>query len=101
MKDVTLAEAQAAAAKIIEAGVLTSGGLGLNEIRRSPHQGRYRYRAGLTAMDTKEIFSAVGNFGFPMVLSWYLLLRMEQRLDKLTSCLNELSRAIISKHREL
>ena len=36
-------------------------------------------------MDTKEIFSAVGNFGFPMVLSWYLLLRMEQRLDKLTS----------------
>ncbi|WP_281070929.1 YvrJ family protein [Phascolarctobacterium faecium] len=29
-------------------------------------------------MDTKEIFSAVGNFGFPMVLSWYLLLRMEQ-----------------------
>ena len=52
-------------------------------------------------MVTKEIFSAVGNFGFPMVLSWYLLLRMEQRLDKLTSCLNELSRAIISKHREL
>ena len=52
-------------------------------------------------MDTKESFSAVGNFGFPMVLSWYLLLRMEQRLDKLTSCLNELSRAIISKHREL
>jgi len=30
-EDVTLAEAQAAAAKIIEAGVLTSGGLGLNE----------------------------------------------------------------------
>ena len=52
-------------------------------------------------MDTKEIFSAVGNFGLPMVLSWYLLLRMEQRLDKLTSCLSELSRAIISKHKEL
>lgn len=48
-------------------------------------------------MDTKEIFSAVGNFGFPMVLSWYLLLRMEQRLDKLTSCLNELSRALLQK----
>ena len=30
-EDVTLAEAQAAAAKIIEAGVLTSGGLGLSE----------------------------------------------------------------------
>lgn len=48
-------------------------------------------------MDTKELFSAASNFGFPMVLSWYLLLRMEQRLDRLTHCLNELSRAIISK----
>ena len=51
-------------------------------------------------MDTKEIFSAGGNFGFPMLLSWYLLLRMEQRLDRLTTCLNELSKAIISKHKE-
>lgn len=49
-------------------------------------------------MDTKEIFSAVGNFGFPMVLSWYLLLRMEQRLDKLTDCLNELSKGPAAKH---
>ena len=30
-EDVTLAEAQAAAARIIETGVLTSGGLGLSE----------------------------------------------------------------------
>ena len=30
-EDVSLADAQAAAAKIIEADVLTSGGLGLNE----------------------------------------------------------------------
>ena len=48
-------------------------------------------------MNTKEIFSAVGNFGFPMVLSWYLLLRMEQRLDKLTGCLNELSKALLQQ----
>ena len=49
-------------------------------------------------VDTKEIFSAVGNFGFPMVLSWYLLLRMEQRLDKLTGCLNELSKALLKNN---
>lgn len=50
-------------------------------------------------MDTKELCSAIGNFGFPMVLSWYLLLRMEQRLDKLTNCLNELSKAILQNNR--
>ena len=49
-------------------------------------------------MDTKELCSAVGNFGFPMVLSWYLLLRMEQRLDRLTECLNELSKALLKNN---
>ena len=52
-------------------------------------------------MDTKEIFNAASNFGFPMVLSWYLLLRMEQRLDRLTHCLNELSKAIINKEKAI
>ena len=52
-------------------------------------------------METQELFTAIGNFGFPIVLSWYLLLRMEQRLDKLTSCLNELSRALLQKNKEV
>ena len=51
-------------------------------------------------MDTKELCSAIGNFGFPMVLSWYLLLRMEQRLDKLGDCLHELSSAIVKEQRK-
>ena len=51
-------------------------------------------------MEAQELFTAIGNFGFPIVLSWYLLLRMEQRLDRLTTCLNELSKAIISNHKE-
>jgi hypothetical protein len=50
-------------------------------------------------MDTQEIFKAVGNFGFPIVLSWCLLLRMEQRLDKLGDCLHELSSAIVKEHK--
>ena len=33
-------------------------------------------------MEAQELFTAIGNFGFPIVLSWYLLLRMEQRLDQ-------------------
>mgnify|MGYP000011067484 CR=1 FL=1 len=50
-------------------------------------------------MEAQELFTAIGNFGFPIVLSWYLLLRMEQRLDKLTNCLNELSKAILQNNR--
>ena len=38
-------------------------------------------------MEAQELFTAIGNFGFPIVLSWYLLLRMEQRLDKLSSAI--------------
>ena len=49
-------------------------------------------------MEAQELFTAIGNFGFPIVLSWYLLLRMEQRLDRLTECLNELSKALLQNN---
>lgn len=38
-------------------------------------------------MEAQELFTAIGNFGFPIVLSWYLLLRMEQRLHELSSAI--------------
>ncbi len=40
------------------------------------------------------LLSQVANYGFPMVLSWYLLVRMEGRLDKLTDSINGLARSI-------
>ena len=33
-------------------------------------------------MDAELIFSQLANFGFPVMLSWYLLIRMESKLDK-------------------
>jgi hypothetical protein len=38
-------------------------------------------------VEAQELFTAIGNFGFPIVLSWYLLLRMEQRLHELSSAI--------------
>ena len=71
-EDVTLAEAQAAAARIIEAGVLTSGGLGLNEfvearIKELPlpcwhndygYQRNFQRRRQLRVPDGAELVSA-------------------------------------------
>ncbi len=42
-------------------------------------------------MDTTEIFSFIKDFGFPVVLSWFLLVRMEDRLAGLTEVIGELS----------
>ena len=42
-------------------------------------------------MDTTEVFSFIKDFGFPMVLSWLLLVRMEDRLAGLTEVIGELS----------
>ena len=42
-------------------------------------------------MDTTEVFSFIKDFGFPMVLSWFLLVRMEDRLAGLTEVIGELS----------
>ena len=36
-----------------------------------------------------EIFTALGNFGFPIVVSIYLLVRFEKNLDDLTKVISE------------
>lgn len=36
-----------------------------------------------------EIFTAVGNFGFPIVVSVYLLIRFENKIDKLTESIDK------------
>lgn len=45
-------------------------------------------------MDVEALLQQVANYGFPMVLSWYLLVRMEGRLDRLTDSINDLARSI-------
>lgn len=41
-----------------------------------------------------EIFKLVGNFGFPIVVSAYLLVRIEGKLGELTQSITELAKAI-------
>lgn len=36
----------------------------------------------------------VGNFGFPMVVAIYLLVRVEKKLDDLTLAINELGKVV-------
>jgi hypothetical protein len=42
----------------------------------------------------EELFAQIANFGFPIVISIYLLVRIEGKLDQLTESINELSRVI-------
>lgn len=44
----------------------------------------------------EEIYTHVANLGFPIVISIYLLVRIEGKLNQLTESINELSKAIIS-----
>ena len=41
-------------------------------------------------MDATFIAAQIANYGFPMVLSWYLLVRMESKLEALTAGINAL-----------
>ncbi|NGY85299.1 YvrJ family protein [Bacillus megaterium] len=46
-------------------------------------------------MTPYELFSAsVGNFGFPLVLSIYLLIRFEKRIETLTSAIYDLMQVV-------
>lgn len=43
-----------------------------------------------------EVMVLVGNFGFPVVLSIYLLVRIEGKLENLAECIRMLSDSIKS-----
>lgn len=47
-------------------------------------------------MDATFVASQVANYGFPMVLSWYLLVRMEGKLENLTEGILALKDSISS-----
>jgi hypothetical protein len=40
------------------------------------------------------IYSSIANLGFPIVISVYLLVRIEGKLDKLSNSITELAHAI-------
>ena len=42
----------------------------------------------------EEILKLVGNFGFPIVVSAYLLVRIEGKLSELTTSITELAKAV-------
>ena len=42
-------------------------------------------------MEVNELFSFIKDFGFPVVLSWFLLVRMENKLAGLNDVIAELS----------
>lgn len=45
-------------------------------------------------MELSQITQWIGDYGFPMALSWYLLVRMESRLDKLSAIIESLNHTI-------
>ncbi len=45
-------------------------------------------------MDIDKLLSAAADYGFPMLVSSYLLLRMEGRIEKLSANIDSLTRVL-------
>lgn len=45
----------------------------------------------------EQMLSYVSSYGFPMVVAIYLLVRIEARLETLTSSINDLSKVIAER----
>lgn len=43
-----------------------------------------------------DLYTSIANLGFPIVISLFLLVRIEGKLNNLTESINELSKAIES-----
>ena len=48
-------------------------------------------------MELNEVLQSASNYGFPMLISCYLLVRMENRMNELTEALNKLCVALERK----
>lgn len=48
-------------------------------------------------MHMEELVVLIGNFGFPVAVSMYLLIRLEGKLETLTESIHSLSEALL-KH---
>lgn len=44
-----------------------------------------------------QLLTYTANFGFPMVISVYLLVRIEGKLEQLTGSINDLAKVIAAK----
>ena len=45
-------------------------------------------------MEVTEMLTAAANYGFPMIVSCYLLVRMENKIDQLSTNIDALTRVI-------
>ncbi len=48
----------------------------------------------------EELLTAIGNFGFPMVTTIYLLIRMEAKMEHLSTSIRSLTQVLSEKHRD-
>ncbi|MBW6408779.1 YvrJ family protein [Clostridium weizhouense] len=48
-------------------------------------------------MDINELISLIGNVGFPVALSAYLLIRLEKQINNLSNSINKLNTIISAK----
>ncbi len=48
-------------------------------------------------MDINELVSLIGNVGFPVAVSAYLLIRLEKQLNSLSTSINKLNTIISTK----
>jgi hypothetical protein len=45
----------------------------------------------------EQLMAYAANYGFPMVISFFLLIRIEAKLEQLTASINELTKVIAAK----
>ena len=50
-------------------------------------------------MAMEQFLSQIGNFGFPLVLAIYLLLRFEKKIESLTAVISHLENTINKKEK--
>lgn len=51
-------------------------------------------------LSLNDYITLIGNFGFPLVLAFYLLFRMEKKIESLTAAIIEMQKALEKENKD-
>ncbi len=60
----------------------------------APSENAFLYIFEREVIKIEQWLNLIGNFGFPIVVTFYLLLRFEKKIDHLTEAINKIATSI-------
>ncbi|GEM_PF-260668 len=72
----------------------------ISSVTKTSKKKKKKSKKKVENQEMEEILKAISNYGFPVVIATYLLIRIEGKIETLTESIRSLTQAILSSNTE-